>query len=131
MAKGAQLITAGARFIGSNPDKTIPVEQGVYPACGAACALIETATGVRPYFLGKPNPFMMRSALDRLNVRAADSIMVGDRLDTDIIAGMELGLRTALVLTGASTRDELVHYPYGPDIIVDRLFDLSKTFSIG
>ena len=74
---------------------------------------------------------MMRSALDRLNVRAADSIMVGDRLDTDIIAGMELGLRTALVLTGASTRDELVHYPYGPDIIVDRLFDLSKTFSIG
>ncbi len=131
MAKGAQLITAGARFIGSNPDKTIPVEQGVYPACGAACALIETATGVRPYFLGKPNPFMMRSALDRLNVRAADSIMVGDRLDTDIIAGMELGLRTALVLTGASTRDELVHYPYRPDIIVDRLFDLSKTFSIG
>lgn len=131
MAKGAQLITAGARFIGSNPDKTIPVEQGVYPACGAACALIETASGVKPYFLGKPNPFMMRSALDRLNVRAADSIMVGDRLDTDIIAGMELGLRTALVLTGASTRAELVDYPYGPDIIVDRLFDLGKTLGIG
>ena len=131
MARGSQLIAAGARFIGSNPDKTIPVEQGVYPACGAACALIETATGVKPYFLGKPNPFMMRSALDRLNVGAADSIMVGDRLDTDISAGMELGLKTALVLTGASTRAELTRYPYRPDIIVDCLFDLGRVFDIG
>ena len=131
MARGSQLIAAGATFLGSNPDKTIPVEQGVYPACGAACALIEKATGVKPYFLGKPNPFMMRSALDRLGVKAQETIMVGDRLDTDIRAGMELGLKTALVLTGASTRAELVKYPYKPDIIVDRLFDLCGIFDIG
>lgn len=130
MAKGAQLISAGAKFIGTNPDNTIPVEFGLYPACGAACALIETATGVKPYFLGKPNPFMMRAALDRLGVRAAEAIMVGDRLDTDVIAGMELGLTTGLVLTGASCRDDLKKFPYGPDIIVDCLYDLGKNLGI-
>ena len=130
MAKGAQLITAGARFIGTNPDNTIPVEFGLYPACGAACTLIETATGVKPYFLGKPNPFMMRAALDRLDVRAAEAIMVGDRLDTDIIAGLELGLRTALVLTGTSKTEDLKKYPYGPDLVVNSLFDLAKVFGI-
>lgn len=130
MAKGAQLISAGARFIGTNPDNTIPVEFGLYPACGAACALIETATGTKPYFLGKPNPFMMRAALDRLGVRAAEAIMVGDRLDTDIIAGMELGLRTGLVLSGASKREDLDKYPYGPDIIVECLFGLGEKLGI-
>lgn len=130
MAKGAQLISSGAKFIGTNPDNTIPVEFGLYPACGAACALIETATGVKPYFLGKPNPFMMRAALDRLGVRAAEAIMVGDRMDTDIIAGMELGLRTGLVLTGASKRADLKKFPYGPDIIVDCLYDLGKKLGI-
>lgn len=130
MAKGARLITAGARFIGTNPDKTIPIDDGINPACGAACALIETATGVRPYFIGKPNPFMMRAALDRMGVHAADAIMIGDRLDTDVIAGMELGLRTGLVLTGTSRRADLENYPYGPDYIVERLHDFADVFGI-
>lgn len=130
MAKGAQLISAGAKFIGTNPDNAIPVEFGVYPACGAACALIEAATGVKPYFLGKPNPFMMRAALDRLGARAAEAIMIGDRLDTDVIAGMELGLATGLVLTGASSREDLRKCPYAPDLVVDCLFDLAETFGL-
>lgn len=131
MAKGAQLISAGAKFLGTNPDNNIPVDVGLYPACGAACALIEKATGIRPYFLGKPNPFMMRGALEKLNVQPAESIMIGDRLDTDIIAGMELGLQTGLVLTGTSSRDDLREYPYGPDIVVDSLYDLASVFRLG
>ena len=126
LAQGARLVNKGARFIGTNPDVNIPVEDGIIPACGAACALIEAATGRAPYFLGKPNPFMMRSALDKLHARASDAVMVGDRIDTDVIAGMELGLKTVLVLTGASQNTDLDHYPYQPNLILPRLLDLSE-----
>jgi NagD protein len=124
LVKGSRLVNKGARFIGTNPDLNIPAEGGDVPACGAICALIEAATAKSPYFLGKPNPFMMRSALNKLNVHAADAVMVGDRIDTDVIAGMELGLKTVLVLTGASQIETVNTYPYRPDLVLPRLFDL-------
>nr|WP_245273588.1 HAD hydrolase-like protein [Mesorhizobium sp. WSM3224] len=86
--------------------------------------MIEKATGRHPYFVGKPNPFMMRSALERLGVGAADTIMVGDRMDTDVVAGLESGLKTALVLTGVSTRADMERFPFRPDHVIERLADL-------
>ena len=125
LTKGAQLVARGARFVGTNPDTSIPSESGAIPACGAACALIEATTGVAPYFIGKPNPFMMRAALAKLGKGPSHTIMVGDRIDTDIIAGMELGLQTVLVLTGTSTESSLGKYPYRPDLVVPSLYHLS------
>lgn len=128
LAKGAGLIERGARFIGTNPDVNGPVETGLHPACGAACAMIAASTGKQPYFLGKPNPLMMRGALERLEARAADAIMVGDRMDTDVLAGLELGLATALVLTGSSSAEDVEKYPFKPNLVVPRLSDLAEHF---
>jgi len=125
LTKSAQLVASGARFVGTNQDTSIPSESGAIPACGAVCALIEAATGVAPYFIGKPNPFMMRAALAKLGKDPSDTIMVGDRIDTDIMAGMELGLQTVLVLTGASAESSLAKYPYRPSLIVPSLYHLS------
>jgi NagD protein len=123
---GADLIAKGARFLATNPDANCPTERGLRPACGAVAALIEKATGRQPYFVGKPNAFMIRGALDRLGARAADTIMVGDRMDTDIVAGLESGLRTALVLTGATARADLERFPFRPDHVLERLADLEE-----
>lgn len=121
---GARLILKGSRFIGTNPDVNGPSEHGLHPACGAIAALIEAATGKKPYFLGKPNPFMMRSVLTKLNVRAADAVMVGDRMDTDVLAGLESGLRTVLVLSGVTQREDIEKFPFRPDRVVDSVVDL-------
>lgn len=121
---GARLILKGARFIGTNPDVNGPSEHGLHPACGAIAALIEAATGKKPYFLGKPNPFMMRGVLAKLNVRAADAVMVGDRMDTDVLAGLESGLRTVLVLSGVTQREDLERFPFRPDHVVESVVDL-------
>jgi NagD protein len=128
---GAQLVAEGALFLATNPDANCPTEAGLKPACGAVAALIEKATGRQPYFVGKPNPFMMRSALDRLGVRAADTIMVGDRMDTDVIAGLESGLMTALVLTGVTKQADITRFPFRPDRVVERLGDLGQTITRG
>ncbi len=124
IATGAHLVAGGARFLATNPDVNGPTERGLHPACGAVAALIEKATGRQPYFVGKPNPFMMRSALDRLGVRASDAIMVGDRMDTDVVAGLELGLVTALVLTGVTQREDIDRFPFRPNHVIERLADL-------
>ncbi|TIM31623.1 MAG: HAD family hydrolase [Mesorhizobium sp.] len=126
IATGAKLVAKGAWFLATNPDATGPTERGFHPACGAVAALIEKATGRQPYFVGKPNPFMMRSALDRLGVSAADTILVGDRMDTDVVAGLESGLKTALVLTGVSTRADIERFSFRPDHVIERLADLGK-----
>ncbi|MBT3708380.1 MAG: HAD family hydrolase [Verrucomicrobia bacterium] len=131
LAKGAHLIDQGSRFIGTNPDVNGPVEIGRHPACGAACAMIAASTGKTPYFLGKPNPLMMRGALERLGVRASEAIMVGDRMDTDVLAGMELGLETTLVLTGSSKVEDVSEFPFRPDRVVARLSDLAYDFDFG
>ncbi|TIN95534.1 MAG: HAD family hydrolase [Mesorhizobium sp.] len=130
IARGTELVAKGAWFLATNPDATGPTERGFHPACGAVAALIEKATGRQAYFVGKPNPFMMRSALERLGVSAADTVMVGDRMDTDVLAGLESGLKTALVLTGVSTRADLERFSFKPDHVIERLADLGQIINV-
>jgi NagD protein len=119
-----RLITAGARFIATNPDAMGPGEGGIVPATGAVSALISAATGVKPYVVGKPNPLMMRTALRTLGAHSEDSVMIGDRMDTDIISGLESGLRTVLVLTGVTRREQVERFPYRPTWIRDSIADV-------
>ena len=112
--RAARLILGGARFVATNLDLTGPSEDGIQPACGALVAPIELATGRKPYFVGKPNPLMMRTALRKLGAHSGEAYMVGDRMDTDIIAGTEAGMRTILVLSGVSTRETIEAYPFRP-----------------
>ncbi len=119
-----RLINAGARFVATNPDVSGPSEAGLVPACGAMAALIEKATGVAPFFVGKPNPLMMRTALNYLGVHSEDTVMIGDRMDTDIVAGINSGMETALVLTGVTQRGEVERFPYRPTHIVDSVADI-------
>ena len=119
-----RLIDKGARFVATNPDATGPSRQGLLPAAGAVAALIQKATGRRPYFVGKPNPLMMRSALRAIGAHSESTLMIGDRMDTDVIAGLEAGLATILVLTGISTRATIEQYPFRPSLVVDSVADL-------
>jgi NagD protein len=119
-----RLIDAGARFIATNPDPSGPSIHGRIPATGSVAALITRATGVEPYFVGKPNPLMMRSALNRIDAHSETTVMVGDRMDTDMVSGLEAGMRTILVLTGSTGRDEVERFPYRPTRVVDSVADL-------
>ena len=119
-----RLIEKGARFIATNPDVSGPSVHGPIPATGSVAALITKATGVEPYFVGKPNPLMMRSALNRIDAHSENTVMVGDRMDTDVIAGLEAGLRTILVLTGSTRPDQVERFPYRPTRIVDSVADI-------
>lgn len=124
IVQAVRLILSGARFIATNPDVTGPQEEGLHPACGALAAPIERATGTEAYFVGKPNPLMMREALRRLNAHSEDSVMIGDRMDTDILSGIGAGMHTVLVLTGVTTREDLKRFSYQPHQIVESLEDL-------
>lgn len=124
ITKAIRLILGGARFICTNPDTTGPSAEGPLPATGAVAALITAATGRKPYFVGKPNPMMFRSALNRIGAHSESTAMVGDRMDTDVIAGMEAGLETFLVLTGSTQRADLAKFPYRPSEVVDSVADL-------
>ena len=119
-----RLIAGGARFIATNPDATGPTPVGPLPATGSVAALISRATGVEPYFIGKPNPLMMRSALNALDAHSETTAMVGDRMDTDVVSGLEAGLHAILVLTGVATRVEAERYPYRASRIVESIADL-------
>ena len=110
-----RLILAGARFIATNPDATGPSKDGPMPATGAIAALITKATGREPYIVGKPNPMMFRSAMNQIDAHSETTAMIGDRMDTDIIAGMEAGLHTVLVLSGITHRDDIAAYPFRPE----------------
>src|SRR4051812_42079314 len=125
ITQAIRLVGAGARFIATNPDPTGPSVHGPLPATGSVAALISRATGVDPYFVGKPNPLMMRSALNALDAHSETTAMIGDRMDTDIVAGLEAGLETVLVLTGVTTRDEAERFPYRAARIVDSVADLA------
>lgn len=114
----------GARFIATNPDSSGPSEGGLVPACGAMAALIEKASGVAPLFIGKPNALMMRTALNYLNVHSENTIMVGDRMDTDIIAGVTSGMETILVLSGVTKEEDIGKYPYVPTYIRRSVADI-------
>lgn len=124
IAAAVRLVAGGARFLATNPDASGPTEAGIVPACGAMAALIEKATGRAPFFIGKPNPFMMRSAINHLGVHSENTVMVGDRMDTDIIAGVQAGLETILVLTGVTRRDEVEAFPYQPARIVESVAEI-------
>ena len=125
ITQAIRLVAGGARFIATNPDPSGPAEKGIVPACGAMAALIERATGVTPYFIGKPNPLMMRSALNFLGAHSEHTIMVGDRMDTDIIAGMEAGMETILVLSGVTRNEEIERFPYRPTHVVESVAAIS------
>src|SRR3954462_12381787 len=124
IAQAIRLIVAVARFIATNPDPTGPTPDGPLPATGSVAALISRASGVAPYFVGKPNPLMMRSALNAIDAHSETTAMVGDRMDTDVVAGLEAGMHTVLVLTGSTHRDETERFPYRPSRIVESIADL-------
>jgi NagD protein len=112
-----RLIMKGARFVATNPDVSGPSERGIVPGCGAVASLVEKASGISPFFIGKPNPLMMRSAINFLGVHSENTIMVGDRMDTDMVAGVQSGMDTILVLSGVTRKEDLARYPYVPTYI--------------
>ncbi|MGH3462061.1 MAG: HAD-IIA family hydrolase [Kribbellaceae bacterium] len=124
ITRAIRLVDGGARFIATNPDPTGPSAEGPLPATGSVAALITRATGVSPYFVGKPNPLMMRSALNRIDAHSETTVMVGDRMDTDIICGMEAGMRTVLVLSGSTKQHEVERFPYRATQVVDSIADV-------
>jgi NagD protein len=121
ITKAVRLILGGARFIATNPDVTGPSAEGPLPATGSVAAMITKATGREPYFVGKPNPMMFRSALNRIEAHSESTCMVGDRMDTDVVAGIEAGLETILVLTGSTTRDDVERYPFRPSRVLESI----------
>ncbi|RME83795.1 MAG: TIGR01457 family HAD-type hydrolase [Caldilineae bacterium] len=124
LTKAVRLVAAGARFIATNPDASGPSEHGIVPGCGSTAALIEHATGKAPFFVGKPNPYMMRAALNYLDVHSEDTVMVGDNMKTDIIAGIESGMETVLVLSGITRPEDVDQFPYRPSRIVESVAEL-------
>jgi NagD protein len=124
ITRAIRLVRGGARFIATNPDPTGPSAEGVLPATGAVAALVTRATGAKPYFVGKPNPLMMRSALRAIGAHSESTIMIGDRMDTDVVAGLEAGMETVLVLSGVTGRNEIDRFPYLPTRVVDSVADL-------
>lgn len=124
ITQAIRLISAGARFVATNPDATGPSTDGPLPATGAVAAMITKATGRKPYYVGKPNPVMLRHGLNRIGGHSEETGIVGDRMDTDILAGMEAGLETHLVLTGSTSEDEIINFPFRPNYVHEGIFEL-------
>jgi 5'-nucleotidase len=124
ITQAIRLISNGARFIATNPDNVGPSPDGPLPATGSVAALISRATGIAPYYVGKPNPLMMRSALNALDAHSESTAMIGDRMDTDIVSGLEAGMETVLVLTGVTSREDAERHPFRPSRIIDSVADL-------
>ena len=124
--RAVKLVQNGAKLIGTNPDLTAPAENGIIPACRALISPIAMTTGVEPYFVGKPNPLMLRHGLRKLDCHSADIAFIGDRMDTDIIAGIESNVDTVLVLSGVTAREDIDKFPYRPKYVLDGVGDLVK-----
>lgn len=124
ITRAIRLVDAGARFLATNPDTTGPSPEGPLPATGAVAALITRATGVKPYFVGKPNPMMLRTALNRIGAHSESTVMVGDRMETDVVAGIEAGLDTILVLSGSTSREQVRTYPYRPGRVLPSIAEV-------
>jgi len=124
LTKGIRLIIDGARFVATNPDPSGPTAMGIVPACGAVAAMIEKATGVAPFFIGKPNPLMVRSALNYLGVHSEETIIVGDRMDTDIIGGVQNGMDSILVLTGVTRSEQIERFSYIPTYVYNSVAEI-------
>jgi NagD protein len=125
ITRAIRLIGTGARFIATNPDVTGPSPEGPMPATGAVAAMITKATGAEPYFVGKPNPMMFRSAMNRIEAHSESTVMIGDRMDTDVVAGIEAGLETILVLTGSTRAADVARFPFRPSRICDSIADVT------
>ncbi len=125
LTKATNLVLQGARLIGANSDVSGPIENGIAPACRALVAPIELATDTKAYFCGKPNPLMMRTGLRLLGCHSGEAVMVGDRMDTDVISGLESGMSTVLVLSGVSTMENIVPYAYRPTVILNGVGDIA------
>lgn len=126
LTKACNLVLKGAKLIGANSDISGPIENGIMPACGSLVAPIEMATGKKAYFCGKPNPLMMRTGLKRLNCHSNEAVMIGDRMDTDVISGMESGMSTVLVLTGVTDREIMSSFAYRPSMVLDGVGEIPK-----
>jgi NagD protein len=124
ITRAVRLIGRGARFIATNPDVTGPSPEGPIPATGSVAAMITRATGAEPYFVGKPNPMMFRSAMNRIEAHSESTVMVGDRMDTDVVAGIEAGLETILVLSGSTAASDVARFPFRPSRILDSIADV-------
>jgi NagD protein len=124
LSTAVRLVEAGSRFLCTNPDPTGPSPEGSIPACGAVAAMIERATRISPYFVGKPNPLMMREGLNRIGAHSETTVMIGDRMDTDVIAGIEAGMATILVLSGVTAIEDVERFPYRPGRIVASVAEL-------
>lgn len=124
IVNAVRLVNKGAKLIGTNSDLTGPTENGIVPGCRALISPIEMATGKKAYFVGKPNPLMMRTGLRLLGVHSEDAVMIGDRMDTDIVAGIESGLDTVLVLSGVTSRENIANYPYSPRLVLNGVGDI-------
>jgi NagD protein len=124
ITRAIRLVGRGARFIATNPDVTGPSPEGPLPATGSVAAMITRATGAEPYFVGKPNPMMFRSAMNRIEAHSESTIMVGDRMDTDVVAGIEAGLETVLVLSGSTAAADVSRFPFRPSRILDSIADV-------
>ena len=122
--KAIELVRNGAKLIGANPDIVGVTERGIIPATGALIAPIEIATGKKAYFVGKPNPLMLRQGLKLIDCHSKDIAFIGDRMDTDIIAGIESNIDTILVLTGVTSRDEIADFPYRPNYVINNISEL-------
>jgi NagD protein len=129
ITQAIRLVANGARFIATNPDPTGPTPAGPLPATGSVAALISRATGVDPYYVGKPNPLMMRSALNALDAHSETTAMVGDRMDTDVVSGLEAGLHTILVLTGVTTAEEAERFPFRASRVIESVAVLADEFA--
>lgn len=119
-----QMILAGAKLIATNLDPNCPTEKGSRPGCGAIAALLETAAGVRAFSVGKPSPFMLRATRKEIGLATAQTIVIGDTMETDILGGVQLGFRTVLVLSGGTKAEDVARYPYQPDVVVQSIADI-------
>ena len=124
ITRAIRLVGAGARFIATNPDVTSPSADGPLPATGSVAAMITKATGAEPYFVGKPNPMMFRSAMNRIEAHSESTVMIGDRMDTDVVSGIEAGLETILVLSGSTRAEDIARYPYRPTRVLNSIADV-------
>ncbi len=124
LKKAVRFIDQGAKFIGTNPDMIDPVEGGLEPAAGTILAAVSAATGKTPYIVGKPNALMMTLATRKLGVHPDSAVMIGDRMDTDIVGGLEAGMTTALVLSGVTTKESMEYFPYRPDHVFNNVGEI-------
>lgn len=126
--RGVRLVAKGARLIATNPDPTCPTDQGIRPGCGAIVAMIEKATGVQAFSVGKPSPVMMRGARKEMGLRTGETIMVGDTMETDILGAVQMGYRSVLVLSGGTKREDICRYAYQPNLVVDHIGMIPDSF---